>query len=934
MKDLKNARLVLLLISHLSKSQAKQNQGFVLLVAIFLGVVLLGLLTAYAITTRSESVSATGTKDATSGFYTAEAGINLRSEAIRQKFLGFNQPTGTAPSSTNCTTTDPDGTNDFRCITYNFVSPTTGSASRIVSTYVVDSTVRDATTGNPVIGRVPSGDPFQNLNMQEYTYQIYSVTRKKVNLDTSGQTTQDSPSEAIVQMTLRSRLIPMFQFAAFYNNDLELSPGPKMLLTGPVHTNGRLMLAGWAAAPGLQVSGQVTTARQIYNAVPNDNCGSAGTCNQLLRQNAEGGTQIRNAGNTAWWNLLSRGTGSTTATSNAMTRLDSPATNDWGTQIQTQIQAVTVPNTTFLGCNASDPQAVYCAKADINFTYKPPTFANLAAPTNTELSAVPFGIVATDRTVTTPVATTLEVGKLRSLRQPVLVIPQTAPGITTARIPGTRGSVPQTRQNLAATDSQIQGVCNAGTLTFPTGLSNTSLAVGQKTQVQKALRVALAAQLRPVPFSQLANPLPNIVPTSRPDAATGTLMDIVLYDFNQSLVNQNGGGTTGQTAATTILNVLRNGSSLPSLNMIAKAASVDSAGNNLTTGPGSCFVAAPVQEVLVFRNDRENRSIRLLQINVASMAIWNKDNAWIPFTGTGTSADTPTIPTSGIATNTNNALYVSLAADGSAPADSFQRFGYAAADRSDGGMVVHFTMGSSTPTYTAQQSPYGFGITGARQLFGRAKYTGATFTPAGVTFASDQAIYSQGDFNNFLTDPNDTSYDPVDLANIATTFNGLYPTTLVWQPAAIMSDSFDSLSNACLSTDFAINKTSTGQNCSGVNAANTSTRAGLLAGTDISGAGTDTASGLVSVAGFSGGLQNYPRYFENWGGSTGHFYYGSFVSLGIPRQVNGTWDDQAYSPPRRVWGYDERFNDAANLPPLTPRFVALQQDVFTRQFGQ
>ncbi|MBW4551835.1 MAG: hypothetical protein KME35_12100 [Aphanocapsa sp. GSE-SYN-MK-11-07L] len=925
MKDFKNARLVLLLISQLSKAQTKQDQGFVLLVAIFLGVVLLGLLTAYAITTRSESVSATGTKDATSGFYAAEAGINLRSEAIRQTFLGFNQPAGTPPSSTNCISTDPDGTNDFRCITYDFAPPTPGSASRLVSTYVVDSTVRDPATGAPTIGRVPSGDSFQNLNMQEYTYQLYSVTRKKVNLDTSGQTTQDSPSEAIVQMTLRSRLIPMFQFAAFYKNDLEISPGPRMLLTGPVHTNGRLMLAGWAGTGGLQINGQVTTAKQIYNAVVEDTCG--GSCTTLSRTNANTNTQIRNAANTAWWNLLQRGTGSTSPTSNPMTLLDSPATNNWGTQIQTQIQEVTIPSTTFLRCDPSNDQAVFCSRADINFTYNPQTVTALTTPTDTELSAVPFSVLATNRTGTSPTASTPSVGQLRSLRQPVLVVPQTTTGISTARIPGTRGSVPATRQNLAATDSQIQGVCNAGTLTFTNGLSTTSLTATQQTQVQNALRVALAAQLRPVPFSQLATNLPNTIPGTRPNAVTGTLPNLVAHDFRQSLVNQ---GNT--TSANAILTALRGTGNLPSLNMIAKAAGE------------SCFVAAPVQEVLVFDNDREDRNIRLLQVNVASMAIWNKDNAWIPFAGSGISTDTPTIPTSGIATNTDQALYVRLAADSAAPADSFQQFGYAAADRSDGGMVVHFTLSATAAaTYTAPASPYGFGITGARQLFGRARYGGASFTPAGVTFASDQAIYSQGDFNNFLTNPNDSSYDPGSLPDITNTgFNGLYPTTLVWQPASIISDSFNSLSNACLSANQAINKTGNGQNCAGGGASNTTTRAGLLAGTDITGEGTDTQKDpitgaldtLTSVAGFSGGLQNYPRYFENWGNTRGHFYYGSFVSLGIPRQANGQWDNQEYNPPRRVWGYDERFNDAANLPPLTPRFVALQQDVFTRQFGQ
>jgi hypothetical protein len=47
----------------------------------------------------------------------------------------------------------------------------------------------------------------------------------------------------------------------------------------------------------------------------------------------------------------------------------------------------------------------------------------------------------------------------------------------------------------------------------------------------------------------------------------------------------------------------------------------------------------------------------------------------------------------------------------------------------------------------------------------------------------------------------------------------------------------------------------------------------------------------------------------------------------------GTGDTcNIYNPPARNWDYDSRFNDVRNLPPLTPRFVYVQQVFFTENF--
>jgi len=67
----------------------------------------------------------------------------------------------------------------------------------------------------------------------------------------------------------------------------------------------------------------------------------------------------------------------------------------------------------------------------------------------------------------------------------------------------------------------------------------------------------------------------------------------------------------------------------------------------------------------------------------------------------------------------------------------------------------------------------------------------------------------------------------------------------------------------------------------------------------------------------------------------------SFVSLGDALHVNGNWCGTGgtnlsgcniYNPPTRAWNFDPGFNNAANLPPLTPRFVYVQQVLFTEDF--
>lgn len=73
---------------------------------------------------------------------------------------------------------------------------------------------------------------------------------------------------------------------------------------------------------------------------------------------------------------------------------------------------------------------------------------------------------------------------------------------------------------------------------------------------------------------------------------------------------------------------------------------------------------------------------------------------------------------------------------------------------------------------------------------------------------------------------------------------------------------------------------------------------------------------------YGGGLENFPRFLENWGGAGGRqmHYRGSLVSMFDAQYANlhlWNWRNY-YNPPNRDWQFDTRFRNPAQLPPGTP----------------
>lgn len=222
--------------------QRSQSRGFVLLTVISITIIILAILGAYSTLTTIDQNVSLSIQDSNNGFFAAEAGLNVRADTVRTIFQGFNRPTGTSPTGDPPCLGGDTGSGDFQCITYNI-------GNFDVSTYVVEQ-IPPSPEPYPREIVIPSGEDFAGLNAQEYRY---SAIAQATRLD-------DQP-QAILEMVFRSRLVPLFQFAVFYDNDLEIFPGPPMNLAGPIHTNSNLFMGAGAR---LDIDGGISSAGDFF----------------------------------------------------------------------------------------------------------------------------------------------------------------------------------------------------------------------------------------------------------------------------------------------------------------------------------------------------------------------------------------------------------------------------------------------------------------------------------------------------------------------------------------------------------------------------------------------------------------------------------------------------------------------------------------------
>jgi hypothetical protein len=176
----------------------------------------------------------------------------------------------------------------------------------------------------------------------------------------------------------------------------------------------------------------------------------------------------------------------------------------------------------------------------------------------------------------------------------------------------------------------------------------------------------------------------------------------------------------------------------------------------------------------------------------------------------------------------------------------------------------------------------------------------------GLTIAAENPVYVQGDYNCPTCAGNNFDANSVG--------------------ASIIGDAVTVLSNSWNDINSFI-----GPYNMGVRLAATSYYRAAIVGGSGSPFPQPTAWASGQDFGTDGGIHNFLRYIENWGGQNLN-YTGSLVSLYTNRQATGTFKccTTVYSPPTRNYAFDNNFLQPSLLPPRTPLF----RDVNTTGFTQ
>ncbi|WP_309385963.1 hypothetical protein [Cerasicoccus frondis] len=223
--------------------------------------------------------------------------------------------------------------------------------------------------------------------------------------------------------------------------------------------------------------------------------------------------------------------------------------------------------------------------------------------------------------------------------------------------------------------------------------------------------------------------------------------------------------------------------------------------------------------------------------------------------------------------------------------------GGAPSDWWNGVVYVEFPEQSSTTTRTDNVNPaiegWGVKITNAQEIpnpdFGQSKGI------YGTSFATNQAMYIDGHYNAD-GDPNTGSPTEADK-------NSDFAKTDSEAPSALIADAI-----TFLSTNWDDSKSAQSMS-NRVASSFTEVSAAILSGI--------VPSGKTGSNSYSGGVENFPRFLENWDGKTLRIR-GSIVALYESEVANERWGKgDVYSAPNRNWGFHDKLGEGF-YPPGTP----------------
>jgi Tfp pilus assembly protein PilX len=223
----------------MKRPNVRSESGF----ATLLALVMMGMLTLIglaALSTSDDEVTIAGNEwQEMRAFYAAEAGLEKAASQLQFVYDSTGRPPTTMPqgvdSANNC----------------------------IISFSTVDN---GAATQRTLTAGTLSG--------------LHALV-KSFTINAIGVSLTDN-AKVLMGQTFETALIPIFQFAVFYGNDLEIAPGATMTLIGRVHSNGSMWLQSVA---GLRMDSYVTCSGQLLHGRKGPGSVDAG---DVLIKNAAG----------------------------------------------------------------------------------------------------------------------------------------------------------------------------------------------------------------------------------------------------------------------------------------------------------------------------------------------------------------------------------------------------------------------------------------------------------------------------------------------------------------------------------------------------------------------------------------------------------------------------------------------------------------------
>lgn len=963
----------LTLIQFILKIQTKnkQEEGIGMLVTAVITTLIFVLMTTYLVTTGIGTKTTQASADLTNTFYSAESGLNTRIRELKAKFADGGKPTGTntfgsinknnpAANIAACFTSSVTAptTNDYECRSKEITSTSSkletgknGAIGKSTSkdrytnyTFVVDKTNYDL-TGQPIVTTVPAGQNFGAMKVQEYVYTVYSTTTKQ-----NPNAPQQPEAKTVLEMTVKNRVLPMFQFGAFYAGDLELGSSSNMVINGRVHTNGNLYVQPTSNVAGdtIYLQDSITAVGKIYNTIDSDQIGKWGIAQVLLT----GDPNVYGAPN---YQPFPTYVAPTTGEPPALTAAQIGTFKGKVIDGAAGITPITFPDPgTMRKRNYyTDQIGKYFGKADLRIEYVPDRAIPInvisiqQGSTNTQAKSCTTSLPASN---TDPALDYIDVsrtggltakcitftkGQLNSLMQPVLLrsdinqipalktieatyltageaeLPKSyttawslpgTPGITTYKKEIIRGLVASVATTPKTLDYQIMNThFDCGCYTDDGMLDHKTNAIYKDNYVSYLKTIP---GLPPTDISNITNSSGNIIPE--------TLIGAIFLP--------------------------------PPIQVIKKYISdLDGKGVAMNSGDAG------------FYDGRERRWVNVLQINLQSLAVWNRDGFYVeaedqdltkPYTPDPKAEAEAYASDNPANTSGNELVWKRAPINSTAPKGSLASLGLAALDQTEGGLIVYTgvnddlngdgIISASSDVIPSKTSPiYQKKADGSdytdpsgnkvildylRQYKGNTAsinkspyafaYTQGNDLPAPITLATDQSVYIQGDFNNFDgTVPKNAN--PT-LAQISSDR----------KPASILADTITKLSSECIGYFSRITYTddldpssinplqipasqincgvptpSTSPNTLYDKSGNVINMLKALSPTVLNAALMSNTSQSYGNAGrgygtsnpvSSGGLENYVRLLEDW--STTYFTHtGSLVSLGTPLEYSGVW---------------------------------------------